>query len=133
MFLTNNMKKKTCWGMKRGYNYYFLLNVYFAQGTLWQAVSGGSWRSGRQSPSHSGGQTNQQIDLKFWFSKLIFNLFFARVEKSTAFCTLCLLQPKVEISELWFDTKNLIFSQLLGIAATVYKKQWISQLLLKIE
>ena len=36
-----NMKKR-CWVMKNRCNYHFLLNVYWAQCTLWQAVSGWS-------------------------------------------------------------------------------------------
>ena len=94
--------------IKRRYNYHFLWSVYWSQGTPWQAVSGWSGRTGRPCSSHSDGQTNQHFDLKLWFSKHIFILFFAGVDKSSAFCALWLLWHKVEISEQQFDTNKLI-------------------------
>ena len=64
----------------------------------------------------------------------IFLLFFAGVVKSTAFCTLLLLFQWVDMFELQFDGKMwLKHINLFEIAATVCKKQWIWQLLQKIE
>ena len=71
---------------------------------------------------------------KFKSIILIFALFFAGVVKSSAFCTLLMLFPRVEILELQFDAKMwLKWFNLLEIASTVCKKHWIWQLLHKIE
>ena len=51
------------------------------------------------------------INILIWklcFFQLIFILFLAGVEKSSAFCTLWLLYSKVEIFKLRFDTKKVI-------------------------
>ena len=71
---------------------------------------------------------------KFRFIILIFLLVFAEFVKSTAFYTLLLLFQRVDISKLWFLHQNAIQAcQLFEIAATVCKKQWIWQILQKIE
>ena len=72
---------------------------------------------------------------KFRSVILIFLLFFAGIVKSTAFYTLLLLFQRVDIFELRFDAKIVIQipCQLIIIAATVCKKQWIWQILQKIE
>ena len=57
------------------------------------------------------------INISVWklcFFQLIFILFLAGVEKSSAFCTLWLLYPKVEISKLRFDTKKVIHNSAFG-------------------
>ena len=64
----------------------------------------------------------------------IFLLFFAGVVKSTAFCTLLLLFQWLDIFKLQFDAKMwLKHFNLFEIAVIVFKKQWIWQLLQKIE
>ena len=69
---------------------------------------------------------------KFIFIILIFFLFFARIVKSTAFCTLLLLFQRVEVLKLQFDTKTWLKQvNLFEIALTVSKKHWISQFLKK--
>ena len=71
---------------------------------------------------------------KFTFIILIFLLVFAEFVKSTAFYTLLLLFQRVDISKLWFLHQNAIQTcQLFRITATVFKKQWIWQILQKIE
>jgi hypothetical protein len=71
---------------------------------------------------------------KFRFIILIFLLVFAEFVKSTAFYTLLLLFQRFDISKLWFLHQNVIQTcQLFGIAASVCKKQWIWQILQKIE
>ena len=85
-------------------------------------------------------QTNLQAKLinflvwKFKSIIWIFLLFFAEFVKSTAFYTLLLLFQRVDELELRFDAKIAIPTcQLFGIAVTVCKKQWIWQILQKIE
>ena len=71
---------------------------------------------------------------KFTFIILIFLLVFAEFVKSTAFYTLLLIFQRVDISKLWFLHQNAIQAcQLFEIAATVCKKQWIWQILQKLE
>ena len=71
---------------------------------------------------------------KFRSIILIFLLFFAGIVKSIAFCTLLLLFQRVEVLKLQFDAKMwLKHFNLFEIAVTVCKKQWIWQLLQKIE
>ena len=71
---------------------------------------------------------------KFTFIILIFLLVFAEFVKSTAFYTLLLIFQRVDISNLWFLHQNAIQAcQLFEIAATVCKKQWIWQILQKLE
>ena len=71
---------------------------------------------------------------KFRFIILIFLLVFAEFVKSTAFYTLLLLFQRVDISKLWFLHQNAIQAcQLFEIAPTVCKKQWIWQILQKLE
>ena len=71
---------------------------------------------------------------KFNFIMLIFLLFFAGVVKSTAFCTQLLLFRKGW--NVWVTFLHQIaiwICPVIGIARTVCKKQWIWQLLQKIE
>ena len=85
-------------------------------------------------------QTNTQASImnfliwKWKFIILIFLLFLAGVVKYTAFCTLLLLFQWLDVCKLQFDAKMwLEHFNLLEIAVTVCKKQWIWQLLPKIE
>ena len=65
------------------------------------------------------------INILIWklcFFQLIFILFLAGVEKSSAFCTLWLLYPKVEISKLRFDTKKVIRNSTFGYSSHSVQK-----------
>ena len=74
------------------------------------------------------------LNWKFRSIILIFFLFFAGIVKSSAFCTLLLLfQKGWYVWVTFFHQIATQTCQLIGIAATVCKKQWIWQLLPKIE
>ena len=88
-----------------------------------------SW-FGRQISNKPGGQTNQPFHLKIQIYYTHFFLLFAEFVKPTAFYTLWLLFQRVDIFEMRFDAKIAIqICQLIRIAATVCKKQWIWQIL----
>ena len=70
---------------------------------------------------------------KCHFFPLILPLFLPGVVKSTTFCTLCLLFNKVENFKSFFCQIETLIFQLQEIAVTVCKRQWIWQLLVKIE
>ena len=74
------------------------------------------------------------LNWKFIFIIIIFLLFFAGIVKSTAFCTLLLLfQKGWYVWVTFFHQIATQTCQLIGIAATVCKKQWIWRFLQKIE
>ena len=105
------------------------LNIYISQKTRLCAVDlKGKFQTNLQAKSITF------FVWKFRFFVLIFLLFFEEFVKSTAFYTLLLIFQRVDISKLWFLHQNAIQAcQLFEIAATVCKKQWIWQILQKLE
>ena len=114
---------------KRPSSHCSYLNIYISQKII---LCNGDFE-GKFQNSAQASITNFLI-WKFRFIILIFLLFFAGVVKSTAFCTLLLLFQWLDTFKLQFDTKMCLnHFKLLEIAVTVCKKQWIWQLLPKIE
>ena len=113
----------------RGMAHCSYLDIYISQNIwLWKGDFEGKVQSNLKA------KTINFFIRKIRFIKLIFLLFFAEFVKSSAFYTLLLLFQRVDMFELWFLHQIAIQTcQLFGIAATVCKKQWIWQILQKIE
>ena len=111
--------KKRCWVMKNRCNYHFLLNIYWAQCTLWQAVSGWSQLS---SSSQFSEKDYHFFNLKMPLLSTHFISIFTRS------CQIhCFLHTLPAIQQSWkfrvsiWHKKDLKFSTLLNSKHSVQK------------